>query len=112
MKAFSAVSTCVLPASATNTATGRATSSVNAITPTAAQPSPKRPSSVMIAPKTTKIAQLHDLDHVLATAASKHSRMSGRQIPNAIAATNTAMRPLPSGGSVAVPYAAKATPSA
>jgi hypothetical protein len=29
-----------------------------------------------------------------------------------MAATNTAMKPLPSGGSVAVPYAAKATPNA
>ena len=43
---------------------------------------------------------------------SKHSRMSGRQIPRAIAATKVAMRPLPSGGSTAVPYAAKATPTA
>ena len=34
---------------------------------------------------------------------SKHSRMSGRQMPSAIAATNAAMKPLPSGGSTAVP---------
>ena len=42
---------------------------------------------------------------------SKQRRISGRQMPKAIAATKTAMNPLPSGGSVAAPYAANATPS-
>ena len=65
----------------------------------------------MIAPKTRKTPSF-TISTRSSLCASKHSRMSGRQMPSAIAATNTAMKPLPSGGSVAVPYAAKATPSA
>ena len=110
MNAFSAVSTCRVPASAANTATGRATNRVNATIATAAHPSANSPSSVMIAPNTTKTPSF-TISTMSSLCASKHSRMSGRQMPSAIAATNTAMNPLPSGGSVAVPYAAKATPS-
>src|ERR687898_2092785 len=111
MNAFPARSTWRVPASAVKTATGRATSSVNATIPTAAQPSPKRPSSVMIAPKTRKMASL--TSSIMSSLwCSKHSRMSGRQMPSAMAATKTAMKPFPSGGSVAVPYAANATPRA
>ena len=43
---------------------------------------------------------------------SNASRRSGRRMPSTIAHTNTAIRPLPSGGSTATPYAANATPSA
>ena len=47
-----------VPASATKTATGRATSSVKATIATAAQPSPNSPSSVSSEPNTTKIPSL------------------------------------------------------
>ncbi len=57
MKARVAVSVRV-PASAANTATGRATSRVTTTTPTAAQPEPKRPCSVSRVPNTTKIPSL------------------------------------------------------
>ena len=65
----------------------------------------------MIAPNTRKTASFTS-STTSSDCDSKHSAMSGRQIPNAMAATKTAIRPLPSGGSVAVPYAVKATPSA
>ena len=85
-----------------NTATGRATSSVNATTATAAQPSANSVSKVKMAPKTRKTPSL-TTSRTSSERVSKQSRMSGRQIPNAIAATNTEMKPLPSGGSTAAP---------
>ena len=75
---------------------------MNAAIPTAAQPSPNRVSSVKIAPNTRNTPSL-TTSSTSSERVSKHSRMSARQIPNAIAATNTAMKPLPSGGSTAVP---------
>ena len=50
----------------------------------------------MIAPKTTKTPSF-TISTMSSLCASKHSRTSGRQMPSAIAATNTAMKPLPSG---------------
>ena len=69
---------------------------------TAAQPSWNRVSNVKIAPNTRNTPSLTTSSRS-SERASKHSRMSGRQMPNAIAATNTEMKPLPSGGSTAVP---------
>ena len=69
---------------------------------TAAQPSSKSVSKVKIAPKTRNTPSLTTSSRS-SERVSKHSRMSGRQIPNAIAATNTEMKPLPSGGSTAAP---------
>src|SRR5947209_14319452 len=57
MKARVAVSVRV-PASAVNTATGRATTSVTTTTATPAQPDPNSPWKVSSEPKTTKIASL------------------------------------------------------
>ena len=102
MNALPAVSTSRAPASAANTAAGRATSSVKATIATAAQPSSNSPPKVRIAPNTRKTPSF-TISIRSSERASKHSRTSGRQIPKAIAATNTEMKPLPSGGSVATP---------
>ena len=85
MNALAAVSTWRAPASATNTATGRATSSVKATIATAAQPSPNRVSSVKMAPKTRNTPSL-TTSRTSSERSSKASRMSGRQMPKAIAA--------------------------
>ena len=102
MKALPSQPTSRTPASAVNTATGRATSRVKAAIPTAAQPSSNSTSKVRIAPNTRNTPSL-TTSSMSSERASKHSRTSGRQMPNAIAATNTAMKPLPSGGSTAAP---------
>ena len=103
MNAFSTASTCVLPASAANTAIGRATSSVKAAIAT------RRPAVLEQAvegedrAEHEEHAELDHLDQVLASAPRSTRAMSGRMMPNAIAPTNTAMKPLPSGGSTAAP---------
>ena len=68
---------------------------------TAAAPSWNSPSSEDRA-EHQEHAQLHQLDHVLGLRLEALADV-GRQMPNAIAAANTAIRPFPSGGSVAMP---------
>src|SRR3954447_1377289 len=100
MKPLVAVSSDV-PASAIQIATGRASSNTTAANATAAQPSPNRPSAVSSAPNTTKIPSL-TISTMSSARFSKLARRSGRRIPSVIAPTNTAMKPLPSGGSPTV----------
>ena len=81
---------------------GRARSSVKAAMPTAAQPSANMKSRVRIAPNTRNTPSFTS-SITSSVRSSKQSRMSGRQMPSAIAATKTEMKPLPSGGSTAAP---------
>ena len=69
---------------------------------TVAQPSSKSVSNVKIAPNTRNTPSL-TTSMMSSAALSKQCWISGLHMPNAIAATNTAMKPLPSGGSVATP---------
>ena len=101
MKPFVAVSRRV-PTSAIQIAIGRASSSVNATIPTAAQPSPNRPSNVSSEPNTTKIPSL-TISMMSSARCSKSWPRSGRRIPSVIAHTNTAMKPLPAGSSTVAP---------
>ena len=99
------------PASDACTAIGRATNSVNSAIATAATPSSNSPSAVSSAPNTTKMPSF-TTSMMSSLRRSNASRTSGRRMPRTIAATNTAISPLPSGGSTATPYAENATPSA
>ena len=99
MKALVGVSRPVRT-SAANSAAGRATSSVTNTIPTAAQPSPNRPSRVSSAPNTTKITSL-TTSMMSSARCSKAARTSGRRMPSVIAHVNTPMKALPC-GSIAV----------
>ena len=102
MNAFVAVPVRV-PASATQIATGRAISSV---TTTIADRRPAVDEQAVERQQRAEDdedAELHDLDDVLAARRYVGPRMSGRRMPSTIAATNTAMTPLPCGGSVVTP---------
>ena len=110
MNARVAMSVLVLT-SARNTAAGRATSSTNATIATAARPSPNRASSVNSEPNTTNTPSL-TTSISSSERSSKLARMSCRRMPNTMAQTNTAIRPLPCGTSTASPYARNAAPSA
>ena len=101
MKALVGVSRPVR-ASATATATGRASRRVTAAIATVAAPSANRPSRVSREPKTRKTPSLTTSMRSSACA-SKHSRTSGRRMPRTMAATKTAMKPLPCGGSTVKP---------
>ena len=102
MKALPSQPTSRTPVSAVNTATGRATSSVNTAIPTAAQPSSNRMSKLRIAPNTRNTPSF-TTSITSSERSLKHSATSGRQMPNAIAATKTDTNPFPSGGSTAAP---------
>ena len=78
----------------TKIASGRITSSVPATIATAAQPSWNSVENVSSEPKTTKMPSFTSSIRS-SERRSKHSRMSGRRMPSAIAATKTAMKPLP-----------------
>jgi hypothetical protein len=101
MNAF-ALTLSPVPISDTNSAAGRATSSVTATIATAAHPSLNRLPNVNSDPNTTKIPSL-TISISSSERCSKLSRISGRAIPSTIAHTNTAIRPLPRGSATAIP---------
>ena len=91
-----------VPTSEHMTAIGRATNRVTRATPSPAHPVEVRPCQVSSDPNTAKIPSL-----TISTRSSdwlaNASRMSGRRIPSTIAATNTAISPLPLGSRTAAP---------
>ena len=91
-----------VPTSEHITAIGRATNRVSRATPSPAQPFDVRPCQVSSDPNTAKIPSL-TISTRSSDCLANASRMSGRRIPSTIAATNTAISPLPLGSRTAAP---------
>ena len=102
MKPFVAVSTR-LPTSAIQIAIGRASRSVNATIPTAAQPSAEQAVERQQRAEDDEDPELDDLDDVLRAAARTCARGRAAGCPSVIAHTKTAMKPLPAGSSTVDP---------